>query len=71
MRVATGEFRALLKAVIADPTSTHPVFMVERPSGLRDLGIVVRSVSIPDFMHTGSAPPRWRCSSAIPSGRAW
>jgi DNA-binding CsgD family transcriptional regulator len=51
-----GEFRALLKAVIADPAAAHPVFMVERPSGLRDLGIVVRSVTIPDFMHTGTAP---------------
>ncbi|WP_157216552.1 helix-turn-helix transcriptional regulator [Flavisphingomonas formosensis] len=51
-----GEFRALLKAAIADAGKTQPVFMVERPSGLRDIGIVVRSVSIPDFMHTGSAP---------------
>jgi len=51
-----GEFRALLKAAIAEPGRTQPVFMVERPSGLRDIGIVVRSISIPDFMHTGTAP---------------
>ncbi|MFC4595577.1 helix-turn-helix transcriptional regulator [Sphingobium tyrosinilyticum] len=52
-----AEFRRRLKeAVSASGTSGRSVFLAERPSGHRDIGIVVQPVQIPGFMHTGSAP---------------
>lgn len=52
-----AEFRKRLKeAVSACNTGGRSVFLAERPSGHRDIGIVVQAVQIPGFMHTGSAP---------------
>jgi DNA-binding CsgD family transcriptional regulator len=52
-----AEFRKRLKeAVSASGTSGRSVFLAERPSGHRDIGIVMQPVQIPGFMHTGSAP---------------
>lgn len=51
-----GEFRALLKSAASGVAVDAPELRVERPSGRPDLSVVVRPVSIPDFMHTGSAP---------------
>ncbi|ANI79337.1 helix-turn-helix transcriptional regulator [Sphingobium sp. EP60837] len=52
-----AEFRRRLKeAVSASGSSGRSVFLAERPSGHRDIGIVVQPVQIPGFMHTGSAP---------------
>jgi DNA-binding CsgD family transcriptional regulator len=52
-----SDFRKQLKeAVNAQAGSFRSVFLVERPSGHRDIGIVIRPVVIPDFMHTGTAP---------------
>ncbi len=51
------EFRQQLKdAVNAAPGSSPSVFLVERPSGHRDIGIVIRPITIPNFMHGGTTP---------------
>lgn len=55
--VREAEFRKRLKDSIAAPgREGRSVFLVERPSGHRDIGIVIQPVQIPGFMHTGSAP---------------
>lgn len=52
-----AEFRALLKkALRTDGEPVRSVLHLERPSGHRDIGIVIRPVAIPTFMHTGTAP---------------
>jgi len=50
-----ADYRALLKAVVkGEPEDLE--LRVARPSGRPDISVVARPVSIPDFMHTGSAP---------------
>lgn len=56
-----AEFRTLIRqhreaGRVAQAPAGTPVFRVERPSGKRDLGIIVRSIDTPDFLHAGSAP---------------
>lgn len=52
-----AELRKRLKEAVAAPDSAgRSVFLAERRSGRRDIGIVIQPVQIPGFMHTGSAP---------------
>lgn len=51
------ELRALAKAAAAPPPAgRRGVMGITRPSGRRELALVVRPVALPDFMHTGIAP---------------
>lgn len=51
------EFRALAKAATTGKPGEHrAVMMIERPSGRRELALVMKPVALPDFMHTGHAP---------------
>lgn len=49
------EFRVLAKAAAA-LDGRRGVMGIARPSGRRELALVVRPVALPDFMHTGIAP---------------
>ena len=55
-----AELRQHIKAIRAEidelADSVPHVVRVERPSGRRDLGVVVKKVETPEFMHTGAAP---------------
>lgn len=52
-----AELRKRLKEAVATPDlGGRSVFLAERPSGHRDIGIVIQPVEIQGFMHTGSAP---------------
>ena len=53
-----AEFRKRLKAAASECGNGGGrfVFLAERPSGHRDIGMVVQPVQIPGFMHTGSSP---------------
>ncbi|OCC23486.1 hypothetical protein MB02_12480 [Croceicoccus estronivorus] len=50
------KFRAMAKAM-ADKRSEQRIVMgIERPSGRRELALVMKPVTLPDFMQTGQAP---------------
>ena len=55
-----SEFRHQLKAMrqqLGEGSAPPPYVMrLERPSGRRDLGLVVKPIAIPGFMQTGSSP---------------
>jgi len=51
-----ADYRALLLSAVKGESEDAPELRVARPSGRPDISVVVRHVSIPDFMHTGSAP---------------
>ena len=51
------EFRSLAKtAATAKPGHHRAVLGIGRPSGRRELALVMKPVTLPDFMHTGTAP---------------
>ena len=51
------EFRALVKAAAAARPGEHRAIMgIARPSGRRELALVIKPVTVPDFMQTGIAP---------------
>lgn len=51
------EFRTAARAAISPPDNERrPILGVSRPSGRRQLALVVRAVMLPGFMQTGQAP---------------
>ena len=51
-----ADYRGLLKAAVNGASDEAPELRVSRPSGRPDISVVVRQVTTPNFMHTGSAP---------------
>ncbi len=51
------KFGELAKAAVTGKPGEHcAVMVIERPSGRRELALMMKPVALPDFMHTGHAP---------------